>query len=116
MVLVYTHLGPVSLVAVIVVNTVMFVGIFSRMIPFRALIASVPIVSQRGSFNAISGSLQQLSGGVASVIAGHIVTIGSDGKLQNFEVAGYVVLGASVAAAILLWQLQRSNQSPALAA
>lgn len=105
MVLIYTHLGPVSLPVVIVVNTVMFVGIFSRMIPFRALLASVPIVSQRGSFNAISGSLQQLSGGIASVVAGHIVTLGSDGKLQNFDVAGYVVLAASVIAAILLWQL-----------
>ena len=116
MVLVYTHLGPVSLAMVVVVNAVLFVGIFSRMIPFRALMASVPVVSQRGSFNAISGSLQQLSGGIASVIAGHIVTIGSDGKLQHFDVAGYVVLGASVAAAILLWQLQRGIQSHALAA
>jgi len=116
MVLVYTHLGPVSLVTVIVVNAIMFVGIFSRMIPFRALIASVPIASQRGSFNAISGSLQQLSGGIASVIAGNIVAIGVDGKLQNFDVAGYVVLGASVAAALLLWQLQRGIRSQALVA
>ncbi len=115
MVLVYTHLGPVSLATVIVVNAVMFVGIFSRMIPFRALVASVPTVAQRGSFNAISGSLQQLSGGIASVIAGNIVTIGADGKLQHFDVAGYVVLGASVAAALLLWQLQRSTRSQALA-
>lgn len=115
MVLVYTHLGPVSLLTVIVVNAVMFVGIFSRMIPFRALIASVPSVSQRGSFNAISGSLQQLSGGIAAVIAGHIVTIGADGKLQHFDVAGYVVLGAAVAAAVLLWQQQRSIQRQALA-
>jgi predicted MFS family arabinose efflux permease len=116
MVLVYTHLGPVSLVTVIVVNTIMFVGIFSRMIPFRALVAAVPIVAQRGSFNAISGSLQQLSGGIASVIAGHIVTIGADGKLQHFDVAGYVVLGASVAAALLLWQLQRNTRVETLAA
>ena len=115
MVLVYTHLGAVSLLTVIVVNAVMFVGIFSRMIPFRALIASVPSVAQRGSFNAISGSLQQLSGGIASVIAGSIVTIGANGKLEHFDVAGYVVLGASVAAAVLLWQQQRSMRRQALA-
>jgi predicted MFS family arabinose efflux permease len=114
MVLVFTHLGPVSLVTVIVINALMFVGIFSRMIPFRALIASVPSVSQRGSFNAISGSLQQLSGGVASVIAGHIVTIGVDGKLQHFDVAGYVVIGASIAAAALLWQMYRGTRNQAL--
>jgi predicted MFS family arabinose efflux permease len=113
MVLVYTHLGPVSLAMVIVINAVMFVGIFSRMIPFRALVASVPIATQRGSFNAISASLQQLSGGIASVIAGHIVTIGVDGKLQHFDVAGFVVVGASVSAAVLLWHLNRSTQAQA---
>ncbi len=114
MVLVYTHLGPIPLALVIVVNTVMFVGIFSRMIPFRALMAGVPSVAQRGSFNAISGSLQQLSGGVASVIAGHIVTIGADGKLLHYDVAGYVVLAASIAAALLLWQLQSGARTQAV--
>jgi predicted MFS family arabinose efflux permease len=107
MVLIYTHLGPVSLPVIIVINTVMFVGIFSRMIPFRALMSSVPRTTQRGSFNAISASVQQLSGGIASVVAGHIVTIGVDGKLQSFEMVGYIVVGASLAAAALLWYGQR---------
>ncbi len=36
MVLIYTHLGHVGLTTVIVVNVLMFVGIFSRMIPSQA--------------------------------------------------------------------------------
>jgi predicted MFS family arabinose efflux permease len=108
MVLIYTHLGPISLPALIVVNALMFVGIFSRMIPFQALVASVPTVTQRGSFSAISASIQQLSGGIASVVAGHIVTLGADGKLQHFEILGYIVVGTSVVALMLLWRLQRS--------
>jgi predicted MFS family arabinose efflux permease len=109
MVLTYTHLGPVSLPLLVVVNAVMFVGIFSRMIPFQALMSSVPVVTQRGSFNAISASIQQLSGGIASVVAGHIVTLGVDGKLQHFDVVGYVVVGTSVVALALLWRLQRGS-------
>lgn len=103
MVLVFTHLGPVSLPVIVVVNTVMFVGIFSRMIPFRALVSSVPTPTQRGSFNAISSSVQQLSGGIASVVAGHIVMTQADGRLLHFDVVGYVVIGASLAAAGVLW-------------
>lgn len=108
LVVIYTHLGPVSLSTVIIVNVIMFIGIFSRMIPFQALISSVPSITQRGSFNAISSSIQQISGGVAAVIAGHIVATGPAGELQHFDRVGYVVVGSSLTAVLLLWQVQRS--------
>ena len=117
MVLLYTHLHPIPLLLLVVVNAVMFVGIFSRMIPYQALVAGVPKMAQRGSFNAISASVQQLSGGVASVIAGHIVTLGADGKLVHFERIGYVVVGTSLTALVLVWRLQRdlAREAPATA-
>ena len=83
MVLVYTHLGTVPMAALVAVNALLFVGIFSRMIPFQAMAASVPPLPQRGAFNAISASIQQLAGGVASVAAGHIVSQGADGSIQK---------------------------------
>jgi len=107
MVLIYTHLGRIPLLMVVVVNVVLFIGIFSRMIPFQALVSAVPDANQRGSFNAISASLQQLSGGLASVIAGHIVSIGVDGQLQNFDVVGYVLVGTSLVSLLLVWHLDR---------
>jgi hypothetical protein len=45
--------------------------------------------------------------GLASVIAGHIVSIGADGKLQNFEVVGYVGAATSLASLFLVWHLDR---------
>ncbi|HEY4065685.1 MAG TPA: MFS transporter [Burkholderiaceae bacterium] len=105
MVLIYTHLGPVSLPVLVLVNAVMFLGIFSRMIPFQALMSSVPSPAQRGAFNAISASIQQLSGGIASVVAGHIVALGAGGRIEHFTVIGYTVAGASVASLALLWRL-----------
>ena len=107
MVLIYTHLGPVSLPVLVIVNAVLFIGIFSRMIPFQALASSVPSSAQRGAFNAVSASIQQLSGGFASVVAGHIVTLAADGKLLHFDVVGYVVVATSLASFALLWRLQR---------
>jgi predicted MFS family arabinose efflux permease len=108
MVLIYTHLGRTSLPLIILVNAVMFVGIFSRMVPFQALVSGVPAETQRGSFNAINASIQQLSGGLASVIAGHIVTLSADGKLRHFDVIGYVVIGTSLVTLTLVWRLHRN--------
>lgn len=113
MVMIYTHLSAVPLWLVIVVNVVMFVGIFSRMIPFQAMAAGVPEPQQRGAFNAVSSAIQSLAGGVASLVAGHIVTFGADGKLQHFEVVGYVMLGTASVAAWLGWRVHVGIQERA---
>ncbi|APW37941.1 MFS transporter [Rhodoferax koreense] len=107
MVTLYTHLHDVTLPVVILVNVVMFVGIFSRIIPFQAMVTSVPKPTQRGAFTALSAATQQLSGGVASLVAGHIVAIGPDGRLQNFSVVGYVVVGSTLVAAFLATRVHR---------
>ena len=114
-VVVYTHLGPIPMAALVAINAIMFVGIFSRMIPYQAMAASVPPATQRGAFNAIGASIQQLSGGVASVVAGHIVTQAPDGKLQHFDVIGYVVVATSLLALALVWRLQRGMAAAAAA-
>jgi predicted MFS family arabinose efflux permease len=115
MVLIYTHLGVSSLTVVTAINVVLFIGIFSRMIPFQALMSQVPAVTQRGSFNAINASLSQLAGGVASVVAGHIVQQGADGRLHHYGVAGYVVVATSLLACVLLWRIQKGIATPAQA-
>jgi predicted MFS family arabinose efflux permease len=107
MVVLYTNLSTSTLLVVTVINVVLFIGIFSRMIPFQALMSQVPAATQRGSFNAINASLSQLAGGLASLVAGHIVQQDTDGKIQHYDVAGYVVVGTSLLACFLLWRIQR---------
>src|SRR6201995_3269836 len=107
MVLIYTHLGQVSLTTAIVVNVLMFVGIFSRMIPSQALISAIPEPSQRGSFSAVSASLQQLSGGLGSVLAAAIIAQNADGSLVHFDRLGYVVVTTAVISLIAMYFVQR---------
>ena len=107
MVLIYTHLGVSTLAVVTVINVVLFIGIFSRMIPFQALMSQVPALTQRGSFNAINASVSQLAGGLASLVAGHIVQQGADGRIHHYDVAGFVVVATSLLACVLLWRIQR---------
>jgi predicted MFS family arabinose efflux permease len=113
MVLIYTHLGQVSLMTVIVVNVLMFVGIFSRMIPSQALISAIPEPSQRGSFSAVSASLQQLSGGLGSVLAAVIIAQNPDGSLRHFDRLGYIVVGTSLVSLIVMYFIQKSVADPA---
>jgi len=108
MVLIYTHLGEVSLTTVIVVNVLMFVGIFSRMIPSQALISAIPDPSQRGSFSAVSASLQQLSGGLGSVLAAAIIAENADGTLRHFDRLGYIVATTSILSLIAMYFIQKS--------
>jgi predicted MFS family arabinose efflux permease len=116
MVLIYTHLPPVSLAVVIVVNVVLFVGIFSRIIPFQAMSTSVPEMTKRGSFNALGAAIQQVSGGIASVIAGHIVTMAPDGTLEHFPVVGYVVVCATLTAMFTTWKVKQGIERRAATA
>ena len=107
MVLIYTHLGQTTLTVAIVVNVLMFVGIFSRMIPSQALISAIPAANQRGSFSAISASVQQLSGGLGSVFAAAIITQNADGSLSHFDRIGYVVVCTSLVALTAMYFVQK---------
>jgi len=107
MVLIYTHLGHVSLTVAITVNVLMFVGIFSRMIPSQALISAIPAPGQRGSFSAISASVQQLSGGLGSVFAAAIIAQNADGTLRHFDRLGYIVIATGLVALVAMYFVQR---------
>jgi predicted MFS family arabinose efflux permease len=107
MVLIYTHLGRVSLVTVIVVTVLMFVGIFSRMIPSQALMSAIPEITKRGSFNAVSSSVQQFSGGIASVLAGLVIAQSPGGGLQHFDRLGYIVIGTTLLSLTLMYFIQK---------
>ncbi len=108
MVVIYTNLSTSTVVMVSLINVVMFLGIFSRMIPFQALMTQVPAPTHRGAFNAVTASLAQLAGGLAAVVAGYIVTEGADGRLQHYNVAGYVVVVTGLLASVLIWRIDRS--------
>jgi predicted MFS family arabinose efflux permease len=107
MVMIYTHLGPTPLWLAILVNSVLFVGIFSRIIPAQALTSAIPAPANRGAFMAVNASLQQMSGGLASVLAGIIVTELPGGKLDHFDKIGYVVVVTTAVSMVFMFQVNR---------
>ncbi len=102
MLFIYTNLKITPLPVLIIVNVFMFVGIFSRIIPAQALMSALPTIKNRGAFMAISSSLQQISGGFASVIAGYVVTENIDGSLQHFDRLGYIITGTTLLTMVMM--------------
>lgn len=107
MVYIHTHLEATTLPVVMLVNTLMFVGIFSRMIPAQTLMSAIPEAKVRGSFMSISSSIQQISGGIASVLAGLIVAEGAGGRIEHFPVLGFVVIGACLITLVMVFLIHR---------
>lgn len=103
MVAIFTHLPPISLWALIGINTLMFAGIMSRMIPSTALMTALPEQSDRGAFMSVNSSLQQIAGGVASVLAGLIIVQRSDNRLVHFDTLGYIVIVIMLLCAVLMF-------------
>jgi len=107
MVLVYTNLGPTTWPWLTLVNVILFIGISGRVIPAQALISAVPAKENRGSFMAVSSSLQQISGGFAAALAGALVEKQADGHLDHFSRIGYFVVGASLITMAMMSQIRK---------
>jgi predicted MFS family arabinose efflux permease len=98
--LVTTNLIPVPLWLVLINSTAFFILISGRMIPAMAIVSQVVDAKSRGTFMSLVGSIQMLASGLASVIAGMIVTIGTDGKMEHYNLVGY---GAAACGLLTFW-------------
>lgn len=117
MVLTYTHLKSTPFWMLVTVLSLMQVGIFSRMITATALTSALPAPSDRGAYMAVSSSLQQVSGGVASVLAGLIVAEDPAGRLLHFEMLGYVLVATTLATLTMMYFINRNvGGTPAIQA
>jgi predicted MFS family arabinose efflux permease len=114
MVTIYTHLGITPLAVVILVSVALFIGVSSRMISSSALISAVPSSSDRGSYMAISASIQQFAGGIAASIAGLIVTQRADGSIQHFELIGYLLTLTTLTSLTMMYLIQRRIEPRAI--
>lgn len=108
MVFIYTHLGPNPIALIIVTNVALWIGISSRMISSQALTSGVPEMKDRGAFMGINSSMQQIAGGVASLVAGLIVYQPTKtAPLQHFDLVGYVTIGTMLITVAMMYFIDR---------
>ena len=99
-ILITTNLFPVPLWIVLLNQTAFFVLISGRMIPAMAIVSQLVEPKIRGTFMSLVGSMQMLASGIASVLAGLVVTIAADGKMQHYNLVGY---GAAACGLLTFW-------------
>jgi predicted MFS family arabinose efflux permease len=107
MTFIYCNLGVTPLWIILILNVLLFVGITGRMIAASSLMTAIPEAADRGAFMGVNSSVQQISGGAASLIAGLIVTETSTGYLENYPLLGNVVIGAVILALFLMYQVHQ---------
>ncbi|HEV2695276.1 MAG TPA: MFS transporter [Verrucomicrobiae bacterium] len=107
MVIIYCHLGVTPLWGVILVNVILFMGISARMVSASTLISAVPDAPDRGAYMSVNSSVQQFAGGMASGLAGLIVVQTSSGRLERYDLLGYIVAAAMLVTIGLMYSIQK---------
>jgi predicted MFS family arabinose efflux permease len=106
-ILIYCNLGLTPFWLVIVLNTLLMIGVLSRLISSSALLTAIPETNDRGAFMSINSSLQQISGGIASIIAGLIVVQTSAGALKHYNIIGYIVVGTIIMTIVMMRSINK---------
>jgi hypothetical protein len=94
-----------------IVNTLLFIAIAARMISTSALISAVPDLKDRGAYMSVNASTQQVAGGIASALAGLIVVQNANGKLERYDLLGYVVVVAMLITLFLMYSIHKMVQA-----
>lgn len=106
-ILLLTQLPSVSLWQAIPVFMLFMTLVSGRMIPAMTLITSSIDSALRGSFMSLNSAVQQLSSGLASLLAGGILSIAPDGRLLHYHWVGYFACLMTLVSVVLAWQLNR---------
>jgi predicted MFS family arabinose efflux permease len=88
----YTNLGLTPFWLVVAANALFAVILSGRISSTMALVSGIPAPRDRGAYMALSASVQQLAGGIASWGAGALVVISATGAIENYPLLGWIVV------------------------
>jgi predicted MFS family arabinose efflux permease len=106
-VILITHLPPVPLWQALVVSGLFFILANGRMVPSTTMVTSVIRPENRGSFMSIRSSVQQISSGLATLLAGFLISDKPSEVTENatalvgYENVGYVAIVFSLIALVV---------------
>lgn len=107
LVLVYCNLGATPLWIVVALNSVLFIGITTRIIGSSALMSTVPDPADRGAYMGINSAIQQISGGIAAFAAGLIVVKEDSGRIDHYGTLAIVVVIAMLITVLMMAKINK---------
>ena len=86
-----THLGYApSLWHILPLTTLFMITVSGRVAPGFTLITGAAEPRHRGGFLSVNTAVQQITCGLAALVAGHILISTPNGGLRHYEIAGYL--------------------------
>jgi predicted MFS family arabinose efflux permease len=111
-----TNLPPEQEVLAVAVLAVMMIVNSGRMIPAMAMVTSSVAPERRGGFLSANSSVQHLAAGLGAFIAGTIIAESPDGRLERFEVVGWMGAAVTLVSLWLAGRLRVASLSSAITA
>lgn len=108
-----TNMPQIPFYFVLCITGFWFVVSTGRAIPAQAIVSEIVPPARRGSFMNISSSIQQMAVGLASVIAGLIVTKNPDNSINNYDITGYLSIVLILSCLIIGYRLNLALQKKA---
>ena len=107
---VVTHIGAAPLWLWLVCTTAFFVLVSGRMIPAIAIITSAAQPRLRGTFMSLHATVQAFSMGLATTLAGFIITQNSAGHIVDYGLVGYVAIAGNILAILFVSRIVMHDQ------
>ncbi len=101
-----THISEAPLFLALTVSTLFMIFVTGRVIPLMALITAAVRPNLRGSFMSFHMSIQQLSAGLGSLLAGSMMMINVHGKMMHYDTVGTIAAAITVVGIVLVTQLK----------
>jgi hypothetical protein len=79
-----------------------------------AIISSAAQPALRGTFMSLNGTVQSLSMGLATSLAGFVIVLDESGKVSGYSLVGYIAMSANMLA-ILFASTIELHDRPSLA-
>jgi predicted MFS family arabinose efflux permease len=110
-ILAMTHVTEIPWWGVLCITTPFFIFVSGRFVPGMAIITSASVPHLRGTFMGLNSAVQSAASSVATLIAGLIITINSEGMLEHYNIVGYIACAAILATLWLVGHIQVATAS-----
>jgi predicted MFS family arabinose efflux permease len=97
-----THIGSEPLWIWLICTTVFFILVSGRMIPAMAIITSAAQPKLRGTFMSLHGTVQAFSMGLATTLAGFVITQNNAGQIIDYDLVGCISISGNLLAIIFV--------------
>ena len=108
-----SQIGIAPLWLWLICTTAFFVLVSGRMIPAMAIVTSSAQPKLRGTFMSLNATMQSFAMGLATSLAGFIITQNSAGQIIGYATVGYIAITANVLAIMFVSRIVMHDQKQA---